>query len=264
MLRSAIKASSQSRTPSHHGPMPNADSWSAPSDWDQAPFHLSAPSSTSLLSSVDTVTTGSSKTVGFAASSNVSFDTASSGTRDPSAPFGGQAEGKIVLRVYRFHSKMKTAYSLLVDERTEDPVFYSECLMTFSFRWPTPLTCAFYCFHQSTTPNGRPARGLAGYFEDKTRVGYGLPVIPSGLDFMPDGNFALLFSQDLLFSVRRTGLSSKFEIVRHHNGETLTTTLSGSGMIKKKWSFKGYDGNRFVLATFVLNLSRHSKHSQKD
>lgn len=218
MLRSALKTSSQSRTLSHHGPMPNADSWSAPSDWDQAPVHLSAPSSTSLLSSVDTVTTGSTKTVGFAASSNVSFDTASSGTRDPSAPFGGQAEGKIVLRVYRFHSKMKTAYSLLVDERTEDPVFYSECLMTFSFRWPTPLTCAFYCLHQSTTPNGRPARGLAGYFVDKTRVGYSLPVIPSGLDFM--------LTKILLCCFRRTSSSPSGGPVSRPSSRSYGTTTA--------------------------------------
>lgn len=111
MLRSALKTSTSRGLSQHHGPLPSAEGWTAPEGWDQVdPTHLSAPSSSSLLSSVDTVTTGSSRTVGFATgSSAVSFETASSGTREPALPLGGLTEGKVVLRIYRFHSRESSA-----------------------------------------------------------------------------------------------------------------------------------------------------------
>lgn len=101
MLKSALKSST---TPGR-GPQPAHNAWDAPDEWSQ--------SSPSLLSSVDTVTNSSARSVGFS-SAAPSFSTASASEKRRSQvdlvdqmgglSVGGGEEKKSVYRVYRVHT----------------------------------------------------------------------------------------------------------------------------------------------------------------
>lgn len=46
-------------------------------------------------------------------------------------------------------------------------------------------------------------------------------------------------------------MSAKFEITRYHSGDEIRTTVSKSGMVRSKHSFKGYDGNQCVIVFHI-------------
>jgi hypothetical protein len=139
-------------------------------------------------------------------------------------------------------------YSLWVDERTEDALFYGELV-----RLTLSESCSDATLSPQSTTRRRRRAGRAVSFAAKTRAAY-VQLLrqrtnPS-CSLTPVGRTPI---QDLVFTAKRTNMSAKFEITRYHGGDEIRTVVSRSGMVRSKHSFKGYDGNQCVL--YLLSLA---------